>query len=153
MIGDGLRTGGRLVAAAARLAVDRRLAASGDIPWSLAELSPRWLTSALQDLFPGVEVVSLSHLDRHSGTSSRARIALDYAARGDGDPPPTMFVKIAPTAYAQRLLSTVVGLGRNEVELYRHVGAELPVRVPRVYFAAHSGDGRRFVLLLEDLGD
>ena len=151
MIGDGFRTGGRLIAAAARLAVDRRLLASGGIPWSLAELSPQWLTAALQGVFPGVEVASLSHLDRHSGTSSRARVELDYAARGDGGPPPTMFVKIAPSAYAQRLLSTVVGLGRNEVELYRHVGAELPVRVPRLYGAAHSGDGRRFVLLLEDL--
>jgi aminoglycoside phosphotransferase (APT) family kinase protein len=151
MIADALHTAGRLGAATARLAVDRSLMASGDVPWSLAELSPRWLSAALQDVSPGASVASWRLLDQHSGTSARARIELTYAARGSGAPPATLFVKVAPSVFPQRLFFTLVGLGRNEVVLYRDAGTDLPVRIPRVYHAAIAGEGQRAVLLLEDL--
>jgi thiamine kinase-like enzyme len=141
-----LRTGTAL--ALDRLAPPRR----GRVPFNLSGLTPAWLTRALDALHPGVRVRSFAHLDQHSGTTTRARIALEYDAAGCGPaPPPTLFVKIAPRAPAQRLLVTLFGLGRNEVEFYRRIRPALPVRAPALHAAASSGDGRRFVLLIEDL--
>jgi hypothetical protein len=121
-------------------------------PYSLSQLDSAWLTRALRSRYPGLEVRAFELLDEHSGTTTRARIRLEYGGRGSGPAPPELlFVKIAPRAPAQRLFAVIFGLGRNEVALYERVGDELPVRVPALYGSACSGAGRRFALLLEDL--
>ena len=90
-------------------------------------------------------------LDQHSGTTCRARIAMDYAEKGSATLPDTMFVKIAPTAIVQRLFLTITGIGQSEVLFYRDVRKDVPVRAPAVYAAQCAGSGRSFAMLLEDL--
>jgi hypothetical protein len=150
---DAVISLGRLAAAGSGLVYDRlRPARQGDLPFSLADLTPGWLEAALAPVAPGVRVASFEHLDTHSGTTTRARIRLDYADPGRGPKPPeTLFVKIAPHAPLQRLFLTCTGIGRNEVAFYRHVRPGLPVRAPEVYAAETRAGGRDFVLLLEDL--
>lgn len=150
---DALISVWRLLRTGTTLALDRLAPARADLlPFELSGLTPAWLTQALDALHPGIRVRSFTHLGQHSGTTTRARIALEYDAEGRGPaPPPTLFVKIAPSAAAQRLFVTVFGLGRNEVEFYRHIRPALPVRAPAIHAAASSAGGRRFVLLLEDL--
>jgi len=124
----------------------------GRVPFDLSRVSPSWLTRALQPLAPGSRVRDFKFLDRNSGTTTRARIALQYDDQGRGErPPDTAFLKIAPRAFAQRLFTAALRLGRNEVAFYRTVRPGLPVRAPAVWACASSGSGRRFVLLLEDL--
>jgi Ser/Thr protein kinase RdoA (MazF antagonist) len=144
----------RLITTATLLPVDR-LAFGGDgtVPFDLSRLSAGWLTRALDPVAPGVRVRSFRQLDSNSGTTTRARIAIDYDERGRGDnPPETVFVKIAPSAFAQRLFTAAMYLGRNEVFFYRTIRPGLPVRAPKVWSAECSRDGRRFAMLLEDLG-
>lgn len=152
LILDALQSVGRLASSAAAIAVDTRRARAAGLPTSAREVDPDWLSKALADAHPGVRVGGCELLDDHSGTTSRARFALRYDAPGDGPPPPdTVFLKITPRAYAQRLFLTATGIGRNEVRFYRHVRPGLPVRAPHVHGMATVAGDRQFVLVLEDL--
>src|SRR4029078_8138685 len=96
-------------------------------------------------------VTSVTVLDRHSGTTGRAHLALT----GQPSIPPTVFAKLAPFDEGQRKFGNVQGMGVAEARLYRDLATELPVRVPRPWYRALEGDGRsaddRYVMLLEDL--
>jgi len=153
-IADGVLTTGRLLHQGGAMALARLLPRRADaLPAALSQLSAQWLSRALAHRSPGVRVRDFEILDRHSGTTSRARIALDYADRGSGPcMPDTLFVKITPTALAQRLFLAVTGIGRNEVWFYRDVRPGLPVRTPEVFAAQCGAGGRQFAMLLEDLG-
>jgi Ser/Thr protein kinase RdoA (MazF antagonist) len=143
----------RLITTATLLPLDRLASGrDGTVPFDLSRLSADWLTRSLQPVAPGVRVRSFRQLDSNSGTTTRARIAIDYAERGCGENlPETIFVKIAPSAFAQRLFTAAMYLGRNEVLFYRTIRPDLPVRAPKVWSAECSRDGRRFAMLLEDL--
>jgi hypothetical protein len=124
----------------------------GAIPGEVAQVTPAWLTRALQPIAEGV-VVSHATADAvTSGTTSRARLLLGYQGPGRrADLPDTMFVKLAPRDLPSRLFVSLFGLGRSEVAFYQRAREGLPVRAPRVYFAAAARRGARFALLLEDL--
>src|SRR5450755_4259554 len=68
-----------------------------DIPQGWNAVAPEWVTSALQDAFPGVEVSSVDVALVDDGTNRRARLALSYA-RGSG--PATVFVKASDPEHA-----------------------------------------------------
>ncbi len=124
----------------------------GAIPGDVAAVTPAWLTRALQPCAEGVVVSGVDSSGFESGTTARARLALRFEGPGQrADLPSAMFVKLAPLDLRTRLFVGLLGLGRSEVAFYRTVRQGLPVRAPRVYFAAAARRGTRFVLLLEDL--
>jgi aminoglycoside/choline kinase family phosphotransferase len=140
----------------ARIGVGRlgRRAGGGgsDVPSRLTEITPTWLSRALQSQSPGVEVRSVERLDDHSGTTTRARFRMTYArADADATLPATIFVKIAPIGIKQRVFVDLAGLGRTEVSFYNQIRSAVPVRAPRAYVARSAASGIDFVLLLEDL--
>jgi Phosphotransferase enzyme family len=116
------------------------------LPVDVDELTPAWLSYAMD-----AEVTTVTVLDRHSGTTGRARLALT----GHPSIPATVFAKLAPFDVAQRKFVNVQGMGVAEARLYRDLASELPVRVPRAWYADFEGDGTgvddRYVMLLEDL--
>jgi phosphotransferase family enzyme len=112
------------------------------IPAETADLTAAWFSEAL-----ALPVTSAEVLDAHSGTTGRARIGLTGA---DGVPA-SVFVKLQPFTPEQRSFLRRVGLGVAEARLYEAVGAELPVRVPRVWHAACDPAEGSFVMVLEDL--
>jgi hypothetical protein len=124
----------------------------GAIPDRLSEVTPAWLTRALQPCAEGVMVSRVDADALGSGTTARARLALSYQGPGGrADLPDTMFLKLAPRDVPSRLFVSLFGLGRGEVAFYRSAREGLPVRAPQVYFAAAAPRGARFALLLEDL--
>jgi hypothetical protein len=116
------------------------------LPVEVDELTPAWLSEAMD-----ANVATVTVLDRHSGTTGRAHLALT----GDASLPATIWAKLAPFDAAQRKFVNVQGMGVAEARLYRDLATELPVRVPHVWFADFEGDGTgaddRYVMLLEDL--
>lgn len=114
------------------------------IPVEVDEITPAWLGHALDAPVARVDV-----LDRHSGTTGRARVAVTYADAASPRPP-TVFVKLAPFDVGQRGFVDAVGLGVAEARFYRDLARELPLRVPRVWHADLDDDGR-YVMVLEDL--
>jgi aminoglycoside phosphotransferase (APT) family kinase protein len=121
----------------------------GSIPDSPEAITPRWLGSALATSLPGVEVAAVEVLERHSGTTGRARLGLTYASGSTG--PETLFAKLPPFDAAQRQLVAVTDMGRREARFYQELAEETPVRCPRAYFAAHGDEPTDYVMILEDL--
>ena len=121
----------------------------GSIPDRPEAITPAWLSGALAKSLPGVEVARVRVVDRHSGTTGRARLALEYAAGSAG--PPTVFVKLPPFDDLQRQLVAVTDMGRREARFYEAIAAETPVRVPRPWFAAHGDAPTDYIMVLEDL--
>jgi hypothetical protein len=67
-----------------------------------------------------------------------------------------VFVKLAPFDVAQRKFVNLQGMGIAEARTYRDLAHELPVRVPRAWYAEFDETGSdaddRYVMVLEDLG-
>ena len=112
------------------------------IPIEVDEITPAWLSEVL-----GVDVWAVWVLDAHSGTTGRARVAVETG--DEGVLPPSLFVKLAPFDERQRRFVDAVGLGPAEARFYAELGREVPVRVPTALHAETDGD--RYVMVLEDL--
>jgi hypothetical protein len=87
-------------------------------------------------------------LAQHSGTTGRLRLRLHYAA---GTGPATVFVKLAPFSEKQRSLVAMTDMGRQEARFYQGPGNEVPLPIPRAYFADHGDSPTEYVMVLEDL--
>jgi aminoglycoside phosphotransferase (APT) family kinase protein len=122
---------------------------NGSIPDRPEAITPEWLTGALAKSLPGVEVARVEVVERHSGTTGRARLQLGYASGSTG--PATVFVKLPPFDDVQRQLVAVTDMGRREARFYEAIAAEVPVRVLRPYFAAHGDEPTDYIIVLEDL--
>ena len=122
-----------------------------EIPVDVADVTPAFLTEALRARHHDVTVAEVEVIDAHSGTTGRARLAVRYESRPESvDVPGTVFVKLPPFDEDQRRFVDLVGLGVAEARFYRDLGDEVPVRVPRTWFAEVDAD-RRYVMVLEDL--
>jgi len=116
------------------------------IPKDLSSLSSDWLAHVLDAPVTGFTVV-----DASSGTTGRAVLELDYGAAVKL--PRRLFVKLPPTDEMQRAFVTSSGMGQREARFYESLSAELPVRVPRCYFATSDDAGEAYIMLLEHLVD
>jgi Phosphotransferase enzyme family len=117
-----------------------------ELPLEVDDLTPEWMSDAMD-----AEVTSVTVLDRHTGTTGRAHVALT----GHPSVPPSAFVKLAPFDVKQRKFVNLQGMGVAEARLYRDVATELPVRAPLVWYSEFEGTGSseddRYVMVLEDL--
>jgi hypothetical protein len=121
------------------------------LPLTVAEITPQWLSGALSAQCPGVQVTGITLDNASSGTTGRALLVPEYAEGVQG--PPRLFVKLPPDDEQQRVFVTENGMGRREALFYRVLSAEVPVRVPRCYFADSNEAGDRYIMLLENLDD
>jgi aminoglycoside phosphotransferase (APT) family kinase protein len=119
------------------------------IPDRPEAITPAWLSEALATSLPGAEVARVEIVDRHSGTTGRAKLRVGYAAGSAG--PETVFVKLPPFEESQRRLVAVTDMGRREARFYESLASETPVRVPRAYFASHGREPTDYIMVLEDL--
>jgi Phosphotransferase enzyme family len=120
-----------------------------DIPDRPEAITPAWLTEALADSVPDVEVAGVEILAQHSGTTGRVRLGLEHAAGHDG--PTSVFVKLAPFNEEQRRMVAATDMGRREARFYEGPAREAPLRIPRCWHAAHGEDRSEYVMVLEDL--
>ena len=119
-----------------------------EIPDRADAITPEWMTAALSDTFPGCEVSGLEVLDQHHGTTGRLRLGVTYGAASAG--PESVFVKLAPPDESQQQLVAMTDMGRKEARFYDELAAEVPMRVPTAYYAAH-GERTEYIMVLEDL--
>lgn len=124
-------------------------AGSSPLPDRPEAITPQWLSEAFAASQPGVEVASVEVVERHSGTTGRARLRLEYASGSAG--PETVFVKLPPFQEAQRGLVSATDMGRREARFYAQLAAETPLRVPLCYFAFHGDEPTDYICVLEDL--
>jgi hypothetical protein len=113
------------------------------------ELTTGWLSTALAEAWPGVEVDGVDVLDQHSGTTGRIRLGLDYAPGPAG--PASVFVKLPPFDESQRRLVASTDMGRREARFYAGPGRQAPLRIPAALYAAAGEKPTEYVMVLEDL--
>lgn len=123
------------------------------IPAGLDELTPAWLTEALQQAFPGVIVTAIQVLGVLHGSAAKARLSITHGGRDDV--PGSFVVKGSFTAglgdddLAQAWVPLMALMNETEGRFYADDAARMGDRVPRCYYAAASGTNS--VLVLEDL--
>ena len=122
----------------ARLGQD---AASRGVPRRIDDVGvddiSRWL---------GTTVTGLRRIDGTSGTTDRARLALEGP-----DAPASVFLKVPAAKAGIRLFGYLAGLGENEVRFYRDVRPELDLDAPTLLGSSFDRATKRFVIVLDDL--
>jgi hypothetical protein len=115
------------------------------IPTSWENVTPEWMTAALTQSHPDVEVDTVELMLVDDGTNRRARFGLTYAA---GSGPETLFLKAADPDHAA--LNAATGGLFNEARLFG-TDLSLPIEHPVVYLALFDEPGLNFLLVMEDV--
>ena len=109
------------------------------------DLTPEWcarvLDAAVTDL--RVEPVGTGQV------ADTVRLFLDYDPPGAG--PPTLIAKVPAAEEDSRTAARLTRTYEIEASFYRDLAADLPVRTPRCYHAAHDVETGAYVVLLEDV--
>ena len=126
-----------------------------DIPKSPDDLSPEWLTAALQSSGArNARVASFEYEPIAAGVGflgKLGRLRLRHAEGGEGLPR-TLIVKQPTQDAKSRQLAMMFRFYEREVSFYRDVGSAAGIRVPTMYFGAADPKSGDFVMLMEDLG-
>lgn len=128
----------------------RALPAAGGLPRSPADLSASWLTAALCRGAPGARVSAVRLRDHSAGTTTRARLELDYEGADAARLPRHVFAKFASTL-PQRLMLGLGGFIECEPRFYAQVRPLLALEAPVGYFAAVARRSWRSLVLIEDV--
>jgi Phosphotransferase enzyme family len=117
-----------------------------DVPRSLSELTPEWMTAALARRCPGAIVRRVEIGDIADGTNRRARVRLSFA---QGSGPESVFVK-AHARVLHRLALVALRALSAEARL-ADSGIVLPAQHPALY--AGGFDARRLatIVVMEDV--
>jgi hypothetical protein len=124
-----------------------------DVPRSLADLTPAWLSAAL-----GAEVVAadVTTIAEGEGFMGRlGRVALTYAPGVDAgdaaDLPSSVVAKLPTDDPGAVVLGQMLRVWEREARFYAELAPRLPVRTPRAYYADGDRSSGIYALLLEDL--
>jgi hypothetical protein len=127
----------------ARMA-DVRADAASWIPQDWGDVTPEWMTAALQRCFPGVEAGAVAVLKRDDGTNRRGKLGITYS---EGSGPDVVFIKAEG---AHREVHARNGNLFNEPELFAS-GVPLPVDHPQPYHVVIDRPGLDYVIVMEDV--
>jgi hypothetical protein len=118
---------------------------------ALEEITPTWLTAALSERHPGVEVSSVSVAEPIHGTATNVAVTLEYARPpDDGDAlPASMWLKAGFESHFDLMAGS--GIYDYEARFYGELAPQLAVTVPRCFYAGADRATRQGVLLLEDM--
>ncbi|MBV9997208.1 MAG: phosphotransferase [Caulobacteraceae bacterium] len=118
------------------------------LPREVGDIDAVWLTAALARNYPGVEVRSAYVGDVTVGSATRVRLLLDYNDAGhEAGLPPTMWLKGTFIRHDHTYDIGMVG----EAHFYLHWAADLPIRLPKAYYAEADTEIGQGLVLLEDL--
>jgi aminoglycoside/choline kinase family phosphotransferase len=118
------------------------------LPLSIDEITPTWVTNALAVHHPGVEVTSLQVEKVLHGSATKVRLRLEYNEQGRAmELPPTLVLKAGFGTSRRQVAHAYAG----EVRFYREIAPEMPVNIPKCYFAGINADTGQSILMLEDL--
>ncbi|BBZ43775.1 phosphotransferase [Mycobacterium parmense] len=123
-----------------RVATDAIVGSRTGLPRTIGDVDAAALSRVM-----GRSVRSVRVLSSDAGTSTRARLVLTGAGV-----PESVFVKVAATTTATRLMGELGRLGHTEVRFYNQL-APLVSGVPEAYGAAFDSSTGRYLLVLEDL--
>jgi hypothetical protein len=123
-----------------------REAAAGRLPMTVEEVTAQWVTEALQERYPGVEVTHLEHGKFISGTGSKLQLRLSYNRAGvDYGLPPSMFAKGGFDWHEVAFKASY----QAEAKFFRSWRPQIDANLPQGYFGGWNED--QGIALMEDL--
>ena len=121
----------------------------GDIPASLAEVTPQWLADAMGLPVAEIDVDVIGQGQGFVGQLGRVR--LTYSGTPPKGAPATVIVKLPTQDPGGRAIGTMMGLWEREGRFYDEIASLMAVRVPDVYVNRADRASGDFVLVMEDL--
>jgi hypothetical protein len=115
------------------------------------DVTPEWLTAALQRSAPGLEVVDVVVETVRHATNLNGTIRIRHDG-GDAFPN-RLFVKLPPLDPERRARLDWATMGRRECGFYRDLAPELDVQTPQVFVANIDDESGEFCLVMECVGD
>ncbi len=106
-------------------------------------------SSDVPDIVQSVEVASLG--EGVGLLSDLARATLSYASATPRSPA-SMIVKCAAQAEVSKAKALALNFYGREVDFYKHLAGDSPIRVPHCYYSEIDEASSDFLILLEDLG-
>lgn len=121
------------------------------LPRTVAELTPQWLSGALDPRFPGITCTDLNITHVEWGTTSKVLIKAQYGSSGEC-PPPGLCIKGVFSEDAELFMSEVHASGAEaESRFYRDLATQLRLPLPRHWYAGtEPGQG---IVILDDLAE
>ena len=120
-----------------------------DVPRSLADLTPAWLSAALGAEVASADVTTIAEGEGFMGRLGR--VALTYAPGSGGDLPSSVVAKLPTDDPGAVVLGQMLRVWEREARFYAELAPKLPVRTPRTYYADGDRESGIYALLLEDL--
>jgi hypothetical protein len=135
------------------------IVARADIPQTLEDLTPAWMTAALRSRgvlarasVARVEREVIGEGEGYTGVVARLRLTLD---RPEADAPASLIVKLPTTNDRARAGTEMLGCYEREIRFYEELAPALPIRVPRCYLGAldpgPGGDSERVIGAIDRL--
>lgn len=121
----------------------------GRLPRHLNEITPQWLTSVLQNRYPGVVINNFEQVEIRNGHTTKLRVSLDYneAAQAAGIPRNVCLKSNWSDGFESGEICEL------EARFYHLMSDRLHTPIPDSYFSDWDGDGGgRGVVMMEDLG-
>jgi Phosphotransferase enzyme family len=118
------------------------------LPVRVEDISAAWLSSVLDERYPGAVVRNLRQTELIQGTATKIRVHLTYneAGRAAGLPP-SLIVKGGFSAHRE-MMADIYEL---EARFYRELAPRLEIRLPRCFYSGSDPTRRQAIVLLEDL--
>jgi Phosphotransferase enzyme family len=118
------------------------------LPLSLEEITPEWLSDAFSTRYAGVTVTA-AHLETvMHGTATKVRVQARFNVEGRRAGLPGTFIVKGGFAAHRELMADIYQL---ETRFYRDVAANLPIQVPKCFYAATDARSGQSIVILEDL--
>jgi hypothetical protein len=121
------------------------------LPRLMSDVTPAWLTAALQDAGLDVEVATVSATPLGVGVGMMSGLQSLAVTYSKGSGPAILVLKMPAENDANRAVADTFRLYERETRFYRDVAPKSSAYTPKVYRAEIEGEN--FVLLLEDLSD
>ena len=125
-----------------------------DIPRTLDDIDPKWLSAALDEgglRGASVKSITPSSLGVGQGFMGQlARLAIEYESAPE-EAPRSLVAKLPTADPGGQAIGNMMGLWLRESKFYERVAADVKIRVPRCYHNAAREEDTAYVLLLEDL--
>jgi hypothetical protein len=118
------------------------------LPLTPGEITPAWLTKVLQFQHPGAEVQNVTVKDILNGTSTKIRIAVEYASNGARpNLPESLIVKGGFEAHSKWMAQMYA----DEMRFYRDVRPHIDINTPACFYAGSDPNSHQSIVILEDL--
>lgn len=121
----------------------------GSLPMSPSEVTLDWLRGALAPATAGCELVDMSIAREIEGTADKLILDLEWDCAPGPDGPPTSACLKAGFRTGAR---DIAGRGYiNEARFYDQIAPQLPLALPRCWYAGVSTEPAQGIVILDDL--